>query len=113
MNRPFPVLLVVLTVITGVLSTSALGQPPLFVWGNVRWNTGYPASGVEVRLIQTATQAVAGSAYTNQAGRFAFFGVGGQPSDYSLQVYTGNTMRGHAGLTGVPTGGQAPDVTVD
>jgi hypothetical protein len=113
MKRPLPVLLVLLTVSTGVLSTSALGQPPLFLWGNVRWSTGYPASGLEVRLIQTSTQTIARSAYTNQAGRFAFFGVGGQPSAYSLQVYTGNTMRGHAGLSEVPLGGQAPDVTVD
>lgn len=104
------VVLIAIAVIT--VSTSAPSQPNLFLWGNVKWNTGYPASGLEVRLIQNSNNTIIGTAYTNQAGRFAFFAIAGRPSDYNLQVYTGNTIRGSTVVPAMPIGGQAPDITI-
>ena len=105
--------LALLTFIITIFSTNVLSQPSLFVWGDVRWSTGYPANGLEVRLIRNNTAAIIQRAYTNPAGRYAFYGIAGQPSDYSLQVYTGNRMRGWKGVPNLPIGGKAPDIIVN
>jgi hypothetical protein len=113
MKGKFAVSVFLISIIGGVFIMSALGQPSLFLWGNVRWNTGSPAVGLEVRLIHVSTRNIVARAYTNQIGRFAFFGIGGQPSDYFLQACIGNTVRGGTGLPALPIGGQAPDIIIN
>ena len=102
--------------ILGIFATTGLSQgrttSPIFVWGNVKWVTGFSASGLEVRLIRNDTQAVVQTAYTNPSGRYAFSGVPGRPSDYTLRVYTGNRMRGEIRVPNLPVGGQAPDIII-
>ncbi len=103
--------------ILGIFATTGLshGQPapPIFVWGNVKWVTGFSASGLEVRLIRNDTKAIVQTAYTNPSGRYAFLGVPGRPSDYTLRVYTGNRMRGEIRVPNLPIGGQAPDILIN
>jgi hypothetical protein len=110
MKRRFELLVLLILIVPGHFSTVALSQTPLFLSGQVNWNTGFPANSVQVRLMHGSNTVA--TTYTNQAGRFAFFGIGGQPFQYSLQVWTGNQMRGQAGLAGVHIGGQAPVITI-
>lgn len=112
MKSNFKIVVFLILIVAGITSGRALGQSSLFVWGNVKWSTGYPAVGLEVRLIKTDSHNIAGRAYTNQSGRFSFYGVEDQPSDYSLQVCVGDTIRGETTLTALPIGGQSPDITI-
>jgi hypothetical protein len=105
--------LALLTFILSIFATNVLGQSQLFVWGDVRWSTGYPAIGLEVRLIRNSTNAIVRRSYTNPAGRYAFYGIAGRPSDYSLHVYTGNSMRGGIRVPNLPIGGKVRDIIVN
>lgn len=82
----------------------------LFIWGNVKWNTGTPAIGIELRLVKNnITQAIG---YTNQAGRYAFFDINGQPLEYMLMVFSGNANLSQISLANIPVGGRVPDIEI-
>ena len=67
--------------------------------------------GIELRLVKNnVTQA---TKYTNQAGRYAFFGIEGQPSDYVLMVFSGNTNLRQMSLINIPVGERIPDIIVE
>jgi hypothetical protein len=97
----------VLTVTLALLllwAVGALSQAPLFFSGAIKWTTGNPAIGMEARLVQGG--AVRGRAFTNQAGLFSFYGLNGQPRDYTLKIYQGGNLLKDVPLQGVPVGGQ-------
>ena len=101
--------IVLLLILFGVFLKYAYGDPP-FVWGIVKWSTGSPAIGLEVKLVRNGV--VAARAYTNQAGRYAFFGIAGQPSDYLVMVYYQDRVLAESKLPALTIGSQAPDMTV-
>ena len=88
--------------------TNTLGQHSLFVSGTVKWDTGTPAVGFEVRLVQAGVTKA--TTYTNQAGRYGFFGIGGQPSQYTLMVFSRDKMLKEMPLHNLPVGGHVPDI---
>jgi hypothetical protein len=92
-----------------VFSKYAYGDPP-FIWGIVKWSTGSPATGLEVKLVRNGV--VAATAYTNQAGRYAFFGIADQPSEYFVMVYYQDKKLTENKLPPLSIGSQAPDMTV-
>lgn len=97
----------VLTVTLALLllwPAAALSQAPLFFSGVIKWNTGNPAIGIEARLGQGG--AVKARAFTNQAGLFGFYGLNGQPHEYTLEIYQGKNLLKNVPLQGVPVGGQ-------
>ena len=95
-------------VIFNFLPTNTMSQHSLFVSGTVKWDTGIPAAGFEVRLVEGSV--IKAKAYTNQAGRYAFFGIGGIPSQYILMVFSRNRMLKEIPLHNVPVGGRVPDI---
>ncbi|MBU1056243.1 MAG: hypothetical protein KKC46_20815 [Proteobacteria bacterium] len=95
-----------------VFPASALSEPKPFLWGNVIWNTGSQAIGIEVQLIQVSAKSEVAKTYTNEEGYYAFYGIKGKAADYSLQVYDGKTVRGSKVLGNLPIGGQAPDIII-
>jgi hypothetical protein len=98
-----------LTLVTlGILSRNVCGQS-LFVWGNVKWATGYPAIAIEVRLVQN-DNTVRSTAYTNQTGSYAFFGIEGRPSDYYVMVYSRGSVLGQIRVPEIPVGRQVPEI---
>ncbi len=117
MNNYFAKLALIILILsifpTTVLSQAKPAPVPLFLWGNVKWVTGFPAIGLEVRLIRNDTSAIVQTAYTNPSGGYAFFGSLGRPPDYRLKVYTGKTMRGEIRVPNLPIGGQAPDILIN
>jgi hypothetical protein len=101
--------IVLLLIIFGVFSEYAYSEPP-FIWGIVKWSTGSPAAGLEVKLVRNGV--VAARAYTNQAGRYAFFGIADQPSEYFVMVYYQDRKLTENKLPPLSIGSQAPDMTV-
>jgi hypothetical protein len=83
---------------------SALTQSPLFFSGAIKWSTGNPAVGMEAKLVQG--DAVRARAFTNPAGLFGFYGLQGQPREYTLEIYQGGKFLKNVPLQGVPVGGQ-------
>ena len=79
------------------ISIKIVSQSTLFVWGEIKWTTNSPAIGMKVNLIKNATEndtaRVVKSSYTNETGRFAFFNIEGQPSEYSIQIYSGEVEK--------------------
>src|SRR5262249_46172156 len=95
--------------VCNIFSTSALSQPSLFIWGTVKWNTGIPAPSLEIRLVQNENTIA--NVYTNQTGGYGFFGIMGQPSQYTLKVFSRNTMLREISLQDVSIG-ERVDITV-
>jgi hypothetical protein len=89
-----------------VLGTAAAPAQKVFLWGNLRYHSGNPASGLEIHLLKGGSQRA--KAYSNPAGRYAFFGQEGSPADYTLQV-----LHRQMAVSKVPVGGQVPDIVVD
>ncbi len=89
---------------------NTLGQRSLFVSGTVKWDTGTPAVGFEVRLVQHGV--IRAKTYTNQAGRYAFFDVAGQPSQYALMVFFRDRMLKEIPLHNLPVGGRVPEIII-
>lgn len=103
-----PIILLILL----FFSSFSYSQPGVFLWGIVKWNTGYPASGVEVRLVNISSQAIYGATWSNESGHYAFFNIPGQPSEFLVQVYTGTVIRGKIQIPNLPTGSQVPDIVI-
>lgn len=82
----------------------------VFVWGNIRWITGTPAAGLEIRLLKG--DAIRAKAFTNQVGRYTFFDIGGKPSDYRLEVFAGERRLKRVAIPDIPTGRKVPDLVV-
>lgn len=91
-------------------SEVAEAQQPLFVQGDVKWESGSPATYVELRLVRGND--IASTTFTDSNGRYAFFGVSGNPNNYLVFVYIGDQKRGEARLLGVPLGGDAPTIVI-
>jgi len=100
---------IVVTLFSTVLSESAAEAP--FVWGTVRWSTRSLASALKVDLVGS-DGAVRATSYTNPTGRYAFFGISGQPPQYSLRVYYRDTLLTTKKVPNIPIGGRVPDVVV-
>lgn len=99
-----------------LLSTSLLlaqprSQPQLFIAGTVKWISGVPATGLQVKLVRAGR--VMATTYTNSAGRYAFFRIQGRPAEYSLQVYGRNALLKELRLPNLPAGSWVPDVVVE
>ncbi len=93
------------------LAADTRAQQGPFVWGIVKWEqTGSPAVGLEVRLVQG--DQVRARTYTNQRGQYGFFGAPGEPSQYRLQVVSAGTILNESGLEGTSVGGRARDIVV-
>lgn len=91
------------------LPALAVAGEQLFVWGVVKWNTGTPAAGVEIRLMEDGH--VRAKTFSNQAGRYGFFDIPGEPGDYTLEaVLEGDTVG--EGPLPVPKGARAPDLII-
>jgi hypothetical protein len=91
---------------------TAIAQQNLFVWGEVKWTSGASAAGVEVRLMYGNQESA--RVYTNQGGRYFFFNVSGNPSNYSLVVVTGNIVRGQIAIpSSVGIGHRAPNLYIN
>jgi len=101
--------LIVATLFSVVLNES-FAEPP-FVWGTVRWSTRSPASALKVDLVGP-DGAVSATAYTNPTGRYVFFGIRGQPPQYSLRVYYRDTLLTTKRVPNISIGGRVPDVVV-
>lgn len=84
----------------------------LFVWGNVKWITGNPSVGFEVKLIRLNGE-IASTAYTNQSGSYAFFGITGQPSDHYIMIYYKKNMIRQMKIPEIPLGQQVPDILLN
>jgi len=83
----------------------------LFAWGNVRWSTGSPAIGVEVKLMLHNGE-MKSHMYTDQTGSYAFFGIDGQPSDHYVMVLSGGSLLKTQMLYGVFRSGRIPMITL-
>lgn len=83
----------------------------LFVWGNVKWATGNPAIGIEVRLLQNNGM-VKSTAYTDQTGSYAFFAIEGRPADYDVVAYSRGRVLGQTRVPAISPGGQVPEITL-
>jgi hypothetical protein len=93
----------------GIFLKDIRGQSP-FLRGNVKWATGYPAIAVEVRLVQN--QKKIQSVYTDQAGSYAFFGVEGRPSEYTVVVYRQKSILGESKVPEVTASRQIRDIVL-
>ena len=98
----------VLFSVSGVENVSA--QSPLFLQGVVNWTSGQPAAWVEVQLVRG--EMVHSTTFTDDNGRYAFFGIPGQPHEYRILVYVGSDKRAETALFDVPLGGFAPMTTL-
>lgn len=103
------ILLSTVLLMVGTHSHDVAGQSP-FLWGYVKWATGYPAMGMEVRLVRNG--AVKSSVYSDQAGSYAFFGIDGRPSEFSVMVYSRESILGQIRVPDIPAGRQLPDITL-
>jgi len=81
----------------------------LFVWGNVKWITGIPSVGFEVKLMRLNGEFVS-TAYTNQSGSYAFFGITGQPSGHYIMIYYKKILISQTRIPEIPLGQQVPDI---
>jgi hypothetical protein len=102
--------LFLIIVILCIIPIDSFGES--FLWGKVKWITGSSAIGLEVRLIRNDTNAIVAREYTNEDGSYTFSGIGGQPSDYSLQVFTRNSMKGGIKIPVLSIGSQVPDIII-
>lgn len=84
----------------------------LYVWGNVKWITGYPSVGIEVRLIRY-DGVIVSNTYTNQSGSYAFFGISGQPSSHFISIYYRDNMINKTRIPEIAQGQQIPDIVLD
>lgn len=107
MKKYLPILTLALVMLS-IPSKSVYGQS-LFIWGNVKWATGYPAVGVEVRLVKK-NEMVMSKVYTDQSGSYAFFGIRGRPSDHYVKVYSRGNLLANRKLEQVPIGGHVPEI---
>jgi hypothetical protein len=95
--------------VCNIFQTSTFSQPSLFIRGTVKWNTGIPAPSLEIRLVQNDN--IIDRVYTNQTGGYGFFGIKGQPSQYTLKVFSGNNMLQEISLQHSSIG-ERVDITV-
>ena len=109
----------VVTALGSALLALAVGPPfvtrrafaaQVFAWGHIVWATGTPAAGLEVRLIRRGS--VRAKAFTNQAGNFTFFDIRGNPSDYHLEVFSGQRRLKRVPIPNAPPGQKLPDMVV-
>ena len=103
MNRRTAILVIILAV-SLLWPMGSNSQTQLFCSGVIKWANGTPAMGLEVQLVGHGQ--VRARAFTNQAGLFAFFGLPGQPSQYTLKIFQGSNFLRDFSLQGVPVGGQ-------
>jgi hypothetical protein len=85
--------LIALTIVISslLISATALGQPSRWlIYGTVTWRTGTAAASVKMKLLQGGQEKAV--EYTNQQGRYGYFDVPGQPSDYTLEVWFGDRV---------------------
>jgi hypothetical protein len=69
-----------------LISAITLGQETRWLMhGTVTWSTGTRAASVKMVLLQNRQRKAI--VYTNQQGRYGFFGIQGRPSDYVLEVW--------------------------
>lgn len=74
-----------------LISAVTFGQQKRWLmYGTVTWSTGTPAASTKLSLLRGGKETTA--TYTNQQGRYGFFGTPGQPSDYTLQVWFGSKL---------------------
>ena len=109
MRIPIGIAIFVLAILN-FFPANTLSQTSLFVSGTVKWDTGIPAAGFEVRLVQNGV--IRARTYTNQAGRYAFFGIVGQPSQYTLMVFSRDRMLKEMPLPNLPVGGRVPEIII-
>ena len=100
---------IVIILTMGLFQNNALSGE-LFLWGTVKWNTGTPAVGLEIRLIKDET--IVARTYSNQAGRYGFFEIQGYPSQYSLEVFYSDDRLNSMRVPDLPRGGKVPDIVV-
>jgi hypothetical protein len=74
-----------------VTSDTVYGQDNNWLMhGNVKWSTGTAAVSVKLRLLQNNKEKAV--TYTNQNGDYGFYGVKGQPGDYTLEASFNNRV---------------------
>jgi hypothetical protein len=101
---------VLLLIPLAIISQNSYGQS-VSIWGNVLWATGSPAIGVEVKLVRN-DKTLSVAAYTNQAGRYAFFGIKGKPADYTLMVYYRDKLLRQEAVHDLRNRNQVPDIII-
>ena len=94
-----------------LLLAAAAPAQKLFLWGDVNWQSGVPANGLEIRLLKGTN--IRARAYTNPAGRYAFFDQAGAPAEYILQVLSAGKLLKQAPVgPQVGVGGRVANVVV-
>lgn len=109
MQKCITVLLIVF--ITGVLcSADALAQPSS-LRGKVRWITGAPAIGMEVKIQRN--KRVMAVTYTNDRGLYAFFNI--NPPFHGIVVVVSDSYRvlKEKHITDIGPNGELPDITIE
>ena len=109
MKKYFWILLLFLF-IWGFLHQTGSSQN-LFLRGVVKWNTGTPALGLQIRLIKDGV--IISKSYTNQKGRYVFFNIQGTPDQYYIEVYDRDNLLNTTDLLNVTTGSRVPDIIID
>ena len=101
---------IVILAILNLFSTNVLSSQILFISGTVKWDTGSPAVGFEVRLVKDGV--IKATTYTNQAGRYGFFEIVGKPPEYTLMVFSKDRMLKEVPMPNVPVGGQVAEIKI-
>ncbi len=100
-------LLVGLIVLIAAMS-SAISQSQVFLKGTVKWSSGVPAQGLEVRLVGKNNLPL--SVFTDSSGYFAFYDVTGQPGNFRINVLTAGGIVADMPVGNVPVGGTAHEI---
>ena len=89
----------------------SIADTRLFVWGTIEWEGGTPAAGLEVQLVGDGN--VIATNYSNMLGRYGFFNVSGNPSDYKISIsLAGEKLKQITIPEDVSIGGRVPKVIV-
>ncbi len=84
MKYSLPALLIILLCLLPAPAVLAQNSSWLF-YGTVTWNSTTAAASMKMRLLQDGKDKK--TVYTNPQGRYGFFDISGQPTDYSLEVW--------------------------
>lgn len=110
--KPKRFLKIVNFVIFFCLVNIAFAGNKLFLWGEIEWDSGTPAAGLEVRLIRNGH--VIATNYSNTLGKYGFFNINGNPGDYEISILLGKQKLKQINIPGnLPTGGEVPKIIVN
>lgn len=89
-------------------ATPALSQARPFLYGQVRWQSGPAAQGLEVRL-KRGNQTVAAT-FTDRRGLYAFQAAPGKPSDFRVVVVSARATLADIQVPRVAPGSMLPPI---